>query len=106
MKRSQSKTNYRGRIPPGEDTFEKYQIDLREVLIPEVGFNEHFEEALTDVSSIFKTDEEEPKPIEKQPYEFVRRYGQDLKDCKSKLRNSRTELGKLGSINWQAARRI
>lgn len=85
-----------------KDTFEKYQIDLREVLIPEVGFNEHFEEELTDVSSIFKTDEEEPKPIEKQPYEFVRRYGQDLKDCKSKLRNSRTELGKLGSINWQA----
>lgn len=85
-----------------KDTFEKYRIDLRAVLQPEADFNENFEQDLEDISAIFFTDEEEPKPIEKVGYEFTRRYGQDLKDCRVKLRTSKTELSKLGSINWQA----
>lgn len=85
-----------------KDFFEKYHIDLREVLKPEVEFNENFDEELEDISAAFMTDEEVPQPIEKQPYEFSRRYGQDLKECKTKLKNSKSELSRLGSINWQA----
>ena len=43
-----------------------------------------------------------PKELIAENYEFTRRYGQDLKDCSSKLRQYKQELNRLGEINWQA----
>ena len=42
------------------------------------------------------------KEIEKVSYEFVRKYGQDLKELGPKLKSYKTELARLGEINWQA----
>ena len=37
--------------------------------------------------------------IQKEEYEFNRRYGEDLKDCGHKLKNYRTEFNRLSEIN-------
>jgi chromosome segregation protein len=83
--------------------FEKYRIDLRFVLGRFLEFEEVDYEELNDVSNMFFMETEEgQKEIEKEEYEFTRRYGQDLKDCEYKFKQYRTEFNRLGEINWQA----
>jgi chromosome segregation protein len=83
--------------------FEKYQINLRSVLGKFLEYQEGDYEELKDVNSMFWMETEEgPKEIEAKEFEFVRRYGQDLKECSEKLRNYKAEFGRLGDINWQA----
>jgi chromosome segregation protein len=83
--------------------FEKYQINLRSVLGKFLEYSENDFEELKDVNSMFWMETEEgPKEIEAKEFEFVRRYGQDLKECSEKLKNYRLEFGRLGDINWQA----
>ncbi len=86
-----------------KDNFEKYQIDLRECLGLFLQFTENEYAQLQDISSAFVMETEHGQQIiVKQPYEFHRRYGQDLKECSEKLRNYKSEMGRLGEINWQA----
>lgn len=86
-----------------KDIFEKYQIDLRESLGQFLEYTEAEYRELHDVSSMyFISTEEGTKEIVKIPYEFNRRYGQDLKECEQKFKNYRTELLRMGEINWQA----
>ena len=40
--------------------------------------------------------------IERESYEFIRRYGKDLEESQQKLKNYSRELNQLGDINWQA----
>jgi chromosome segregation protein len=83
--------------------FEKYRVDLREVLSGFLEFVDEEKEQLNDVASIyFMETEEGPKEIEVESYEFNRRYGQDLKDCSHKLKQYKSEYSRLGEINWQA----
>jgi chromosome segregation protein len=83
--------------------FEKYQIDLRHVLGNFLEYQGSDLEELKDVNSMFTMETEEgPKEIERREFEFVRRYGQDLKECGDKLKNYKLEFGRLGDINWQA----
>ncbi|MFG1493328.1 chromosome segregation protein SMC [Halobacteriovorax sp. ZH4_bin.1] len=83
--------------------FEKYRVDLRESLGRYLEYNESDFEKLNDVSTMyFMETENGPKEIEKETYEFVRKYGQDLKDQGFKLKNYKSEFGRLGEINWQA----
>lgn len=83
--------------------FEKYQIDLRHVLGRFLEYTEADYTDLKDVNSMFWMETEEgPKEIERRDFEFVRRYGQDLKECSDKLKNYKLEFGRLGDINWQA----
>lgn len=83
--------------------FEKYRIDLRDVLGKFLEYTEDDYQDLTDISSMyFMETEEGTKEIEKESYEFHRRYGQDLKDCAQKYKNYKSELSRLGEINWQA----
>lgn len=83
--------------------FEKYRIDLRENIGKFLEYTEEDYQELQDISSMFVMETEEgTKEIEKESYEFHRRYGQDLKDCESKYKNYKTELARLGEINWQA----
>lgn len=83
--------------------FEKYQIDLRDTLGKFLSYNENDYQELKDVNSMFWMESEEGlKEIEKKEFEFVRRYGQDLKECGEKLKNYKLEFGRLGDINWQA----
>lgn len=83
--------------------FEKYQIDLRHVLGIYLSYEENDYQDLKDVNSMFWMETEEGlKEIERKDFEFVRRYGQDLKECSDKLKNYKLEFGRLGDINWQA----
>lgn len=83
--------------------FEKYQIDLRLNLGKFLFYEESDFAELKDVNTMFWMETEEgPKEIYRKEFEFVRRYGQDLKDCSEKLRNYKLEFGRLGDINWQA----
>jgi len=83
--------------------FEKYRIDLRKNLGRFLDFEEADFEGLGDTSSMFVTETEQGLvEITEEPFEFTRRYGQDLKDCEYKYKNYRTELNRLGEINWQA----
>jgi chromosome segregation protein len=83
--------------------FEKYQIDLRLVLGNFLSYEESDYQELKDVNSMFWMETEEGlKEIDRKDFEFVRRYGQDLKECSDKLKNYKLEFGRLGDINWQA----
>lgn len=83
--------------------FEKYQIDLRDVLGKFLQYEPSDYEDLKDVNSMYWMETlEGPKEIDKKEFEFVRRYGQDLKECESKYKNYKMEFGRLGDINWQA----
>ncbi|EPZ52238.1 chromosome segregation protein SMC [Bacteriovorax sp. BAL6_X] len=83
--------------------FEKYRVDLRESIGRYLEYTEVDFEKLNDVSTMyFMETESGPKEVEKESYEFVRKYGQDLKDQGFKLKNYKSEFGRLGEINWQA----
>lgn len=83
--------------------FEKYQIDLRKCLGQFLQFSENDYLELKDTSTMyFMETEEGQKEIEVKPFEFNRRYGQDLKECEQKYKNYKLELSRLGDINWQA----
>lgn len=83
--------------------FEKYQIDLRDTLGKFLEYSENDYQELKDVNSMFSMETEEGlKEIDKKEFAFVRRYGQDLKECSDKLKNYRLEFSRLGDINWQA----
>ncbi len=83
--------------------FEKYQIDLRQVLGKFLDYQGNDFEELKDVSSMYSMETEEGlKEIDVKGFEFNRRYGQDLKDCSEKLKNYKLEFSRLGDINWQA----
>lgn len=83
--------------------FEKYQIDLRDTLGRFLEYSETDYQELKDINSMYWMESDEGlKEIEKNSFEFVRRFGQDLKECSDKLKNYKLEFGRLGDINWQA----
>lgn len=85
------------------DIFEKYRINLRDALGRFLEYEQDDYNGLADLSSMFIMETEQGEVLlEAESYEFTRRYGQDLKDCEYKLKNYKTELNRLGEINWQA----
>jgi len=85
------------------NVFEKFQIDLRSAVATEAEYIAADFDVLKDISSIFSQETEDGRTkVATEDYEFRRRYGQDLKDCSVKLRDYRSELNRLGEINWQA----
>lgn len=83
--------------------FEKYQIDLRHTLTRFLEMKEEEQISLHNISGIyFMETENGPVEIRREPFEFIRRYGQDLKDVTFDLKNFKTEFSRLGDINWQA----
>ncbi len=83
--------------------FEKYQINVRAVLGKFLEYSESEYLDLKDVNTMFWMETEDgPKEIDAKEFEFVRRYGQDLKECSDKLKSYKLEFGRLGDINWQA----
>jgi chromosome segregation protein len=86
-----------------KNTFDKYRIDLREIIGRFLEFTDEDFEALIDISEIYTMETEEGiKDVEKVDYTFVRKYGQDLKEFPGKLRQAKADLNRLGNINWQA----
>jgi len=85
------------------NVFEKYRIDLRQTISAALEYTSEELTQLHDLAAMFTMEGPEgPEKVEAVTYEFTRRYGQDLKECHVKLREARTELNRLGEINWQA----
>ncbi len=85
------------------NTFEKYQVDLRETISEHLQLQSSALSSLKDISSLFIMESEQGViTVDKVIYPFDRRYGQALRECKDKFRNYKAELNRLGEINWQA----
>lgn len=86
-----------------KNIFEKYRIDLRKTLGRFLEYTEDDYSMLLDVSGMyFMETENGTVEVEAVAYEFVRKYGQELKELTEKLKNYRAEFSRLGEINWQA----
>lgn len=85
------------------DIFEKYHIDLRQIISAFLEFTDESLIGLTNIDDVFVQESETGEiQIIKEDYIFNRRYGQDLRSCQDKFRRYKKELLQLGEINWQA----
>lgn len=83
--------------------FEKYRIDLRDSIGRFLEYEPADFENLNDTRSMYFIETENgTAELDKEDYEFTRRYGQDLKDCSHKFKQYKMEYNRLGEINWQA----
>jgi chromosome segregation protein len=83
--------------------FEKYHIDLRNVLGAFLEYQDEDYTGLSDLTSMYSMETEQGvQEISQEDYEFTRRFGKDLKECEYRFRNYKTDLNRLGEINWQA----
>ena len=89
--------------------FEKYQIDLRADLAKFLDLEQENLEGLADLSAMYYMDELDEQAREvrqvkivRKPFEFHRKYGQELKDQKVRLKQYKQGLARIGEINWQA----
>ncbi len=86
-----------------KDCFDKYRVDLRENLTAHLELHSDELEGLADIESIFFMETEEgEKRLEKEAYEFDKRFPAVLRESKDKYKRYRTDLNRLGEINWQA----
>lgn len=86
-----------------KNAFEKYQVDTREVAKNFLNLSENEYKELKDISSVFFMETQNGLvEIKKEPYEFSKRYPNELKEIEGKLNNYRREYNNLGDINWQA----
>jgi len=83
------------------NTFDQYKIDLRNSISSHLNIN--LEDKLKDVSDMFYMDGEvESIRIEGESYDFSKRFPGQVKESAEKLKNYKSQLNRLGSINWQA----
>ena len=86
-----------------KNTFEKHQVDARQVAKKYLDLTDEDCQELKDYSSIFFMETQNgPIEIKKESYEFSKKYPNELKDIESKLNHYRREYNNLGDINWQA----
>lgn len=86
-----------------KDCFDKYRVDLRDTL---KGFLELTSDDLEGLSelegmTLMETEEGEVE-LEKETYTFDKKFPAVLRESKEKYKRYRSELNKLGEINWQA----
>ena len=86
------------------DIFERYRIDLRDVVGAYLGYQNEDYLGLTNLESIYtvETKEERSRPIVKTEYQFIPCKEDKLKHCETELKSGREGLYLLGEINWQA----
>ena len=81
------------------NTFEKYRINLRDILAKFLNLESNNLSGLADISEMYsmeawneQTQQSERVEVTPLPYEFHRKYGQDLKDQKIKLKQYKQTL--------------
>ncbi len=86
-----------------KDIFERYQVDLRSVLKDHLELHSDDLDELADISTMHIIESEEgERSIEKLEYKFEKRFPAVLKESREKFKRYRSELNRLGEINWQA----
>lgn len=85
------------------NTFEKYHVDLREILAEQLEVGQGLLAQLGDVSAMyFMETEDGQKEIEKVPYIFEKRFPAQVKESREKYKRYKGDIVRLGEINWQA----
>lgn len=86
-----------------KDIFERYQVNLRDVISSHISLETKLCSELTDISSLFVMETEEGEiTIEAKAYEFEKRFPGQVKESRDKFNRYKQELNRLGEINWQA----
>jgi chromosome segregation protein len=86
-----------------KDGFDKYRVDLRATMMKHLELHSEELEGLTNIDSIFFMETEEGQTeIEREAYEFEKRFPAVLRESKEKYKRYKTDLSRLGEINWQA----
>lgn len=86
-----------------KNAFEKHRVDLRHVIMQHLELSSDQVQGLADLSSMFFMEGEDGQvTIEREEYEFQKRFPAELRDYREKLKECRTEFNRLGEINWQA----
>jgi chromosome segregation protein len=85
------------------NNFEKYQVNLRQVIMNHLELSTEKIVGLKDLSAMFVMQTEEGETtIESQEYIFSKMFPGEIKDRKEKLKEYKSEMNRLGEINWQA----
>jgi chromosome segregation protein len=86
-----------------KDCFDRYCIDLRQILQAHLELHTDELEELADLSdmNLMETEGGETR-IEKQAYLFDKKFPAMLRESKDKFKRYKTDLSRLGEINWQA----
>lgn len=86
-----------------KDCFDKYRVDLRAVLKSHLEYHSDDLAELADVSSMYEMESEEGiVTLKAEDYAFDKKFPAVLKESKDKFKRYKTELSRLGEINWQA----
>ena len=86
-----------------KNAFEKHRVDLRFTIMKHLELATEQVLGLADVSTMYLMEGEEgPITIEREEWEFSKRFPAELRDYREKLKECRTEFNRLGEINWQA----
>lgn len=85
------------------DIFERYRVDLRETLSQYLQYSDEQLEGLKNIDELFTQEGEEgPITIEKKEYAFDKKFPAVLRESQEKFKRYKSELNRLGEINWQA----
>ena len=86
-----------------KDSFDKYNVDLRVILSKhlELHADELAELNSVDDMNLMETEDGQTR-IEKVDYTFEKKFPAVLKESRDKFKRYRTDLNRLGEINWQA----
>ncbi|MBD66655.1 MAG: chromosome segregation protein SMC [Halobacteriovoraceae bacterium] len=85
------------------DCFDRYKVDLRDILMKHLEYSLANLEGLTELSAMYEMEGEEGViKLEAEEYKFDKKFPAALKESKEKYKRYRSELNRLGEINWQA----
>lgn len=86
-----------------KDVFDKYRIDLRFTLSKFLELFPAQLEGLAELESMYLMESEDGEiTVERIEYQFDKKFPAVIKESKEKLKRYRSDLNKLGEINWQA----
>jgi chromosome segregation protein len=86
-----------------KDCFDRYRVDLRDVLKKHLELTAEDISELSEREGMFEMEGEDGMiTLEKEEYAFDKRFPAALRESKDKFKRYRTDLNRLGEINWQA----
>ena len=86
-----------------KDCFDRYRVDLRDILKKHLELTTEDLETLSPREGMFEMESDEGTvTLEAQDYKFDKKFPAVLRESKDKFKRYRTELNRLGEINWQA----
>ncbi|MFT6631490.1 MAG: chromosome segregation protein [Bacteriovoracaceae bacterium] len=87
-----------------KDMFERYKVDLRDVLQAHLEIHSDKIDELSDLTeiNIVEAEDGSTRTIEKEAYAFDKKFPAVLRESREKFKRYRTDLNRLGEINWQA----